>query len=250
MSSLTENGKKSRSHWRPASLLIDPQAFEEEPDMLSPSTIVSPRTLTAPATPSSPFMHTESHDSFPRYPSPSLSQSTPYMVRPTPTVSTPPPSSLERKGLEKLEQRVQQRIAKQQSVRQENPDIKPRHERMQSGVVDYSAQYPSTWAYARSTSASLRPVSNMDEALVWIQQNNRLVQENLRLKKTLEEVNQAHASLARKLKEYQDQRKDEINDEQKRINETLRRVRSEERARWAEIVERLERQVRQLQQKT
>lgn len=84
----------------------------------------------------------------------------------------------------------------------------------------------------------------MDEALTWIIQNNRLVQENQRLKRELEMVKMERAQLADTIQEMKQQDKNQSENE--RIKETLRQVRSQERARWAEIVEKLEREVREL----
>ena len=45
----------------------------------------------------------------------------------------------------------------------------------------------------------------MDEAMIWIQQNNRLVQENLRLKKELDLVRKENEQLTHKLQHKEDQ---------------------------------------------
>ena len=45
----------------------------------------------------------------------------------------------------------------------------------------------------------------MDEAMIWIQQNNRLVQENLRLKKELDLVRKEKEQLTHKLRHKEDQ---------------------------------------------
>lgn len=111
-------------------------------------------------------------------------------------------------------------------------------------MIDYSAQFPNTWAYANATKSPIQPCSNMDEALTWIIQNNRLVQENQRLKRELEMVKMERAQLADTIQEMKQQDKNQSENE--RIKETLRQVRSQERARWAEIVEKLEREVREL----
>lgn len=84
----------------------------------------------------------------------------------------------------------------------------------------------------------------MDEALTWIIQNNRLVQENQRLKRELELVKMERSQLADTIQEMKQQNNHQSENE--RIKETLRQVRSQERARWAEIVEKLEREVRDL----
>lgn len=140
-----------------------------------------------------------------------------------------------------------------------------RHERSQSMAHNYySKQFPTTWEHARRQSP--QPLGNLDEALIWIQQNNRLVQENERLKR---ELNAAMADKAR-LKEMlaqtehelqalkQQQQQQQLNtysmarqdeDEQEQEQEFKKRIRcvhTEERARWSEIVDSLEQEVRQL----
>lgn len=130
-----------------------------------------------------------------------------------------------------------------------------RHERSQSVTQNYSKQFPTTWAHARKQPP--QPLGNIDEALIWIQQNNRLVQDNQRLKKeldaaladkvrlaeTLAQTEQELQQLQQQLSNHSMSRQDEQDDQFKR---TLRRVQTEERARWAEVVENLEQEVRQL----
>ncbi|KAJ8658919.1 hypothetical protein O0I10_005301 [Lichtheimia ornata] len=228
----TKRLSASSQKWRHRSLQINSKLNADDPGIPSPTTTV--------ASPTS--MH---ESDLQGYPSPPLSRppsSAIEPVQPTPTASTPIPSSSSRRRqppkplqLQDPSNHHQQRTASSSSSR---------HERSQSNVIDYSAQFPSTWAYANATKSPIMPVSNMDEALTWIIQNNRLVQENQRLKRELEMVKMERAQLADTIQEMKQQHSSQSENE--RIKETLRQVRSQERARWAEIVEKLEREVRDL----
>ncbi|KAG2226364.1 hypothetical protein INT45_000532 [Circinella minor] len=129
-------------------------------------------------------------ESFP-LPPPSImnrQNSPPSPPTPVPTASTPVPSS-------------------SSSSRPQRNTKQLRHERSQSiNVTDYASQFPSTWAYASSSRISLnKPTSNMDDAMIWIQQNNRLVQENLRLKKELDMVRKEKEQLTQSLRHKENQ---------------------------------------------
>ncbi|ORY94127.1 hypothetical protein BCR43DRAFT_495912 [Syncephalastrum racemosum] len=78
-----------------------------------------------------------------------------------------------------------------------------KHERSRSVVMDYCVRFPNTWAYAQNARVPIRPNANMDEALVWIQQNNRLVKENERLKAQVLELQQDKAELVKALREME-----------------------------------------------
>ncbi|KAI7882200.1 hypothetical protein K492DRAFT_176515 [Lichtheimia hyalospora FSU 10163] len=220
----TKRLSASSQKWRHRSLHINPKPCADDPGMPSPTT-----TIASP---------TSMHESeLQGYPSPPLSRppsSAIEPIQPTPTASTPVPTSLSKR-----------RSPPQPLRLQDQRSSSSRHERSQSNVIDYSAQFPSTWAYANATQSPIGPVSNMDEALTWIIQNNRLVQENQRLKRELELVKMERDQLADTIQEMKQEDNNNSN-ENERIKETLRQVRSQERARWAEIVERLERQVREL----
>ncbi|CDH52385.1 predicted protein [Lichtheimia corymbifera JMRC:FSU:9682] len=221
----TKRLSASSQKWRHRSLQINSKPYADDPGIPSPTTTV--------ASPTS--MH---ESDLQGYPSPPLSRppsSAIESVQPTPTASTPIPSSSRRRQPPK---------PLQLQDHQQRSASSSRHERSQSNVIDYSAQFPSTWAYANATKSPIMPVSNMDEALTWIIQNNRLVQENQRLKRELELVKMERAQLADTIQEMKQQNNHQSENE--RIKETLRQVRSQERARWAEIVEKLEREVRDL----
>ncbi|KAI9253989.1 hypothetical protein BDA99DRAFT_519535 [Phascolomyces articulosus] len=117
---------------------------------------------------------------------------------PVPTTSTPVPSS----------SASSMTTSNDTSSPRHQRNTRPsRHERSQSiNITDYSSQFPSTWAYANSSRIPLnKPTSNMDEALIWIQQNNRLVQENLRLKKELDRIGQEKKQLIQELRRRDEQ---------------------------------------------
>lgn len=69
--------------------------------------------------------------------------------------------------------------------------------------MDYCVRFPNTWAYAQNARVPMRPNANMDEALIWIQQNNRLVKENERLKAQVLELQQDKAALVKALREME-----------------------------------------------
>ncbi|KAL0095832.1 hypothetical protein F4703DRAFT_1089887 [Phycomyces blakesleeanus] len=144
-----------------------------------------------------------------------------------------------------------------------------RHERSQS-VIDYSTQFPNTWACSQTR--ILEPLHKFDEAMVWMQQNSRLSTENQRLQKALDDERSCTIRLAETLaqteleleavtaatvsaaSEEKIKTETETETEKKEcglltateVEEMLRQVRAVERRRWSEIVERLERQVNQL----
>ncbi|KAI8148485.1 hypothetical protein BJV82DRAFT_592284 [Fennellomyces sp. T-0311] len=93
------------------------------------------------------------------------------------------------------------------------PPRQSRHERTKSSLIDYAAQFPSTMAYANSSRIPIQSTTqNLDEALIWIQQNNRLLKENQRLKEELaivrREKDQLEETLRDREKELQALRPD------------------------------------------
>ncbi|KAI9493488.1 hypothetical protein BDB00DRAFT_823252 [Zychaea mexicana] len=159
-----------------------------------PSTITNASSPTESTIATSPTSFNE--EAYP-LPPPSIMARPAHHPTPTPTVSTPPPSSSKRNTNSSGDGGGGGKIS-----RSNNSGRSRGHERSQSTLLppNYASEFPSTWAYANSSHIPLKTTSNMDEALIWIQQNNRLVQENHRLKQELDQVRREKDRLNEKLR--------------------------------------------------